>query len=333
VSTLPPRTTEPSTAKSFRARYAELIGKFRKTRWAIPTGIGAAVGLNTLALWVVPGLATLLIPFATIAALWYCGVRRGRFLLLFGFISILLFTLPYTAITVTGWQAIEPEAARSLDGTLFNGTVTPFNGPKDAIYTYRILALPGANVTEAYVNISRGFAFETDKLWLERQNGTDPLTNAAIWQNTTDHVDVINGYLFVAKINGTWVEAGGIRNLVEVVGLLGPINDDTWVMAGAILPFALAYVPFSVGLPFFVLVGLIWWLRRMRRVREEQWAKAQGKRAPAGRHAAKEPDLRTTTEQVRKEGVPVQEGYFCTECGADVPADATSCPNCGEKFD
>lgn len=301
---------------------------------AIPVAIAAAVGLDTLAFWGLPTLATLLIPFLTIAALWYFGIRRGRFLLLFGLVSLLLFTLPFTALVTASYRAIEPEEARSLDGVLFNGTVTPFTGPKDATYTYRIDAQPGANVSEAFVNVSRGIVpSEPVQLRLEKQGEIDPVTNATIWLTNTSQVEVINAYKFVARINGSWVEAGGGGSLTQVAWLTGPVNDDGWTIAAAFFPFAVAYVPFSVGLPFFVLVGLIWWLRRMRRAREVQYAKARGKPVPSGGHATKEPDIRATAEQARKEGVPVQEGYFCTECGADVPADATSCPNCGEKFE
>jgi ribosomal protein L40E len=27
------------------------------------------------------------------------------------------------------------------------------------------------------------------------------------------------------------------------------------------------------------------------------------------------------------------EGFVCSECGADVPAEAKRCPKCGERFD
>jgi ribosomal protein L40E len=32
-------------------------------------------------------------------------------------------------------------------------------------------------------------------------------------------------------------------------------------------------------------------------------------------------------------GLEKEEGFVCSECGADVPADAKKCPKCGEKFD
>jgi ribosomal protein L40E len=28
-----------------------------------------------------------------------------------------------------------------------------------------------------------------------------------------------------------------------------------------------------------------------------------------------------------------KESFVCSECGSDVPGDATVCPKCGEKFD
>jgi ribosomal protein L40E len=32
-------------------------------------------------------------------------------------------------------------------------------------------------------------------------------------------------------------------------------------------------------------------------------------------------------------GLEKEEGFVCSECGADVPAEAKACPKCGEKFD
>jgi ribosomal protein L40E len=39
----------------------------------------------------------------------------------------------------------------------------------------------------------------------------------------------------------------------------------------------------------------------------------------------------------RDEGMPPMEGevekFICSECGAEVPADAKECPQCGERFE
>ena len=65
-------------------------------------------------------------------------------------------------------------------------------------------------------------------------------------------------------------------------------------------------------------------------MREQQLSKweteKEKKKAEEGKEA-KVPSL------AKAMGLEKEETFVCSECGADVPADATVCPKCGEKFD
>ena len=66
-------------------------------------------------------------------------------------------------------------------------------------------------------------------------------------------------------------------------------------------------------------------------MREKQIEKWQAEHA---KEEAEKPKTRTSkVPSLDATMGNVEEGFVCSECGADVPADATVCPKCGEKFD
>lgn len=72
----------------------------------------------------------------------------------------------------------------------------------------------------------------------------------------------------------------------------------------------------QVGLLFFLLLVLNWVTDRSKgKMAEAQ--KAQENKA----------------EERKAETKGGKEKFVCSECGAEVPVDAKTCPQCGEKFD
>jgi ribosomal protein L40E len=66
---------------------------------------------------------------------------------------------------------------------------------------------------------------------------------------------------------------------------------------------------FNIGLLFYMLLILVWWMDRSRKKMEGEVKKREAAKAVA------------------------TEKMVCSECGSDVPADAEKCPQCGERFD
>jgi transcription initiation factor IIE alpha subunit len=82
---------------------------------------------------------------------------------------------------------------------------------------------------------------------------------------------------------------------------------------------------------FALLLLMVWWTKRARRMRVEAFEKAVAEREKETKDV---PKVETKVSLARAMGTDKAEGGFvCSECGADVPADAKVCPKCGEKFD
>jgi rubrerythrin len=60
---------------------------------------------------------------------------------------------------------------------------------------------------------------------------------------------------------------------------------------------------------------------------EKAVAEREKEREGVGKDETKVPSLSKAM------GLETDEGFVCSECGADVPAEAKVCPKCGEKFD
>jgi ribosomal protein L40E len=82
--------------------------------------------------------------------------------------------------------------------------------------------------------------------------------------------------------------------------------------------------------PYLIIIAMIWWTRRARRMRRQQLEKWEKEHEKADgekpKEASKVPSLASAMGKD-------DESFVCSECGADVPADAAVCPKCGEKFD
>ncbi len=87
---------------------------------------------------------------------------------------------------------------------------------------------------------------------------------------------------------------------------------------------------------YAIMVFMIWWTKRARRMREQQISKWEAEsRKKIAEEKAKEQKEDTKVPSLAKAmGLePAGDTFVCSECGTDVPSDATVCPKCGEKFD
>jgi len=132
------------------------------------------------------------------------------------------------------------------------------------------------------------------------------------------------------NVNGTWISAGEVDKLDKLFYIQGPIFKDSFALAAPVVVSALQIDFFYVFGPYAIILGMIWWTRRARRMREKQIEKWQSEQAKLDKGKPKQVSKVPSLDAAMGK---TEEGFVCSECGADVPADATVCPKCGEKFE
>jgi rubrerythrin len=77
---------------------------------------------------------------------------------------------------------------------------------------------------------------------------------------------------------------------------------------------------------------MVWWMRRARRLREDSVKRFEEKRREVEAKVPKD-DTKVPSLQRAMGLEPEPSTFVCSDCGADVPAEARKCPVCGEKFE
>ena len=323
----------------------DLLGKFKKTSYPPFVAIAITALVYYLMLAYIPGSCWIgLLPSLILfGLLWQFDVRRVRKMLIFGLICALAIMTIATVFYVNWYQTADQAVARSpgLDPILYNGTVTPETGGSTTLFTYSItVRLPeaGINVTDVRVNITSLFSSRNESMVAV---GEDPGLNETYYSYTTTLPEAINQFHFVALVNGTWVRASDYYE-DDQIPILGPIFSDSFAVAVLIIRYVSLYQAFLQFFPIFaILCGMVWWMRRARRMREDavkRW-EAQRKEVEAKvpedkKKIATSSSTSSTPSLERAMGLePEPDTFVCSDCGADVPADAKSCPVCGEKFE
>jgi hypothetical protein len=312
------------------------FAEFKKTPFTIPVGIALVCGFFYISLVYLIGscLASLLPPFFMFAIFWTFGIKRAKKLLLAGLITAVAVLAIETVFFVTQFQSEEPGVGISEDGVLINGIVTPFSGDADTVYEFTIDVDHNATTAEVLdVRVIVG-SFTTDINASMTLTSFDNVTNISSYYYATQVDDPYNQFMFKANLNGTWITAvqwiDGDKYAIQ-----GPVSKDSWAIAFAILKYYAILQAFGQFFGMYaVVVGMVWWTRRARRMREKQikaWEEERRKeeaKAPEG--DAKVPSL---SKAMGLSEDDEEENFVCSECGADVPGSAAKCPVCGEEFD
>ena len=323
----------------------ELFAKFKKTPYTIPVAIGLTAGLHYLMMVYMMGSCWigLIPPLLMFGLLWNFDIRRVKKLLLYGLIGCTVLMVVSTAVLVTWFQALEEAEAYSPgdDPVLVDGIVDPFEGGKTTVFTYSVTLRQKndslLNVSEVDVRVIIGSlgSVTNESMLLKNPAGT-LVENDTYYEYYYEHVttlsEPINQYEFRALINGTWVSATDYYQ-GNPVSVAGPIFSDPWAVALPILRYITLYQSYLQFYAIYaILCGMVWWMRRARRMREKALEKWEEKRKEMEAKPADE-DARvpSLSRAMGMESEP--DTFVCSECGVDVPADAKRCPSCGEKFD
>lgn len=339
----------PETAAQRMQRLLkELLEKFKKTPYVIPV----AVGISALLFFLVTAyagtncLAPLLPPLGLLGVLWYFGIRTPKKMLIVGVIASLVFAGVWIYVVAGLYENVEHIEGRSLDGkTLTNATVSPLKGNAQTTYHFNVtvrnastspVALDSVKVVLVPVSYPGKPIANHTMAAVPGTSYSRNISGTTFWYSNYTYATTvsnpINSYYFIAEVNHTWV-LGADYASGAAIRLVGPIFSDTAAVAGALVLFSLVQVFASTFPIFAILVLMIWWTRRARRMREDQMKKWQEERE---KEEAKEPPkgkAKTPTPSLQKAMGLQDETFVCSECGADVPADATVCPKCGEKFE
>jgi len=330
-------------AQKFQMMFKENFEKFKKTRYEyrllVGVGVVAAIFYLTLVYLFSTCLISLIPPVAMFGVFWFFDIKRVKMLALAGLITCLVLVPIEAVFYVNTLQDVTAADATSEDGVLLtDGYVTPLLGNYTTVFNYTLTIHLPTNATVGAVHV---VIDSEDFMSSEELNKTMVLTSSSADNSTLNYsIETtlsrpINYYRFMAEINGTWYDAANYDTGAPA-WIMAPVTSDSWVLMSSMTKFAF-YSIFAQFLPMFlIIVGMVWWMRRARRMREKQVTKweetarkeREAKKAEIGKEDTKVPSL------AKAMGLePEGDSFVCSECGTDVPSEATVCPKCGEKFD
>jgi len=314
-----------------------LFDKFVKTPFAIPVAIALTAGVYALVLMYAGNfcLGGLVTPLFMLGILWQFGVKTVKKLLIVGAIASLALAGVWNVYAVNYYQHIDRYYASSEDHVLTDGTVDPVFGGDTTNFNFTVTVhlnessvITNVTLLVADLNIIGSKAYNYSMNLASSDNET------AVYYYTLQLSKPLNTFVFGAKVDGEWIIAYNSDpprdSPIPTAAIEGPVYKDSGALSIHLTLLSL-YAGFVVVFPIYALLLLmIWWTRRARRMRVEAFEKATAEREKERKDVPKE---ETKVSLSKAMGLEAGEGFVCSECGADVPAEAKVCPKCGEKFD
>lgn len=317
----------PTPAQRIEKLLKDMFSKFLKTPLVIPVGIALSLAVYMLVIIYAAGfcLSGLITPLAMIGIFWKFGIKDVKKLLIIGVVACLVFALAMAIYLPLTWTNLGDPLAERDDGRITNGTVSPMHGTTSTVYNFTVTfhATNLSEIEDVRLFVAGVGYFTNPEMNVTMTQVFDSDSNATEFRYyyETAVPNSMNIFIFGAYVNGTWIEAGE----------LGPVTDDLGGIVASIMPAAFISV-FAGVLPVFALLLLmVWWTRRARRMRTEAYERAVAAREKE--HEGVSKDEAKVPSLSKAMGLDKDEGFVCSECGADVPAEAKVCPKCGEKFD
>jgi ribosomal protein L40E len=323
----------------------ELLAKFSKTPYVIPTGIAITTGVYALVLIYAGGfcLSGLITPLALLGVMWQLGVKGVKKLLIIGAVSCVAFSGVWTLYYTDSFQHIDQRFATSTETIVsnnqtvprfVNGTVDPLFGSSSTAFNFTLtINLPdnGTSTINKVCVVTESISWpSTERHNYTMQQAYSADNKTALYYYRTTVGTPVNDFLFRADVDGKWANATDHKGDLEYL-LNGPIYKDTAAVAVVMAPIGLIQILVSFYPIYALLLLMIWWTRRARKMRVEAYEKAISEKEQETKDIPKED--RKVPSLAEAMGLEKGEDFVCSECGADVPADAKVCPKCGEKFD
>ncbi len=283
--------------------------KFRTNKYAVYVGLALTFVVCTLLLLYSSYL--LCFGFLLVALAGYYipvlfGMKSKKKLAVWGLVLIILLTIPYTLTIVDQQKNDENIKLSSPDGSMTNGTVTPFYGNASTVHVFSVEVN-----NDTYSNI-RVVVYDV------QSGSSTPIVNETM-SNATSNVGTLFTYetTLADQTSYYYYFAADTPEGIRTTSTLnyGPLHVDDAGLYAYWFPLALISLFVQIGLFYFLLLIMGFWMDRTRQ-RQAEMMKQRG------------PNVTLPPAKGGKE-----EKFICSECGAEVPSSADRCPQCGERFD
>jgi ribosomal protein L40E len=278
--------------------------KFRSNKYAIYVGLALTFVVCTLLLLISPYLLCFGLLLVAVAGYYIpvlFGMRSKKKLAVWGLVLIILMAVPYTIVTIGDQKSGETVKIGTADGSMTNGTVTPFYGDASTVHVFSVEVTNESysNVRVIVYDVQRG-SFEVNAT-METTDGK-LYTYATTLENRSSY-----GYWFGAEAPDGYKTTSTINS--------GPMHADDTDLFIYWFPLVILVLIIEVGVLYFLLLAMSFWMDRTRQ-RQAEMMKQRG------------PNVTLPPAKGGKE-----EKFICSECGAEVPSSADRCPQCGERFE
>lgn len=289
--------------------------EFRKKKYAIPVGIVLAIVVCSLILVFLPGgcLTPILVAVLGFAIPYYFGLKNRKKMALYGIVLFLILGLVLGAFYFNYYKSYPAASLSSADNELVNGSVVPYRSAGPTSYTFSVMVTDDVNASPVCVvirNIIPGDLPETNQTM---DPGALTPAGRTFVKNWTLQEGVFS-FRFVANTSSGWVSTSEG---------FGPWAVSDEALFGELLTTSMVTIWLQTATLFYLIIVLTWWMESSKK-RSEQLRKRFEERKE------KEAKKESGTGETVKSTV---EKFVCSECGAEVPADAKKCPRCGEVFD
>ncbi len=288
--------------------FKESFNKFRKQKYAVPLGLAITV-LLTLALTLYAislCFIPMLIALVAYGIPYYFGLKNRKKLAVFGTVLILFLGIVFGLNIYFYIQGYSGSVLHSENNELIAGQVTPVKGLPSDSYNFTVEVVNGTNNSIVYLLATNGGSTDTLNYSMTYA-GMDAANSSAIFTKTLSN---LSEGIYQFQYQG--LVAGGY---VLTNAALGPVAMSMDNVLTSYLYYGILFIGlFQIGLLFYLLLVLTWWMDRSKaKMAEFDKARKQEKKG--------------------EDGQKVVDKFICSECGADVPIDAKECPRCGEKFE
>jgi ribosomal protein L40E len=291
--------------------FKERFEEFKKTKWAIPISLVITVIVSIVLLLTTWYLcfSYALIAVVAFAIPYYFGFKSLKKLALFGVVLFIILGATFGVYTADLYRTFEGDAVDSPNGELTNGTMASLGGDQ---FQYMVFLNGGNGSQSVFVIVENNWGSEIG--FNESMDPLGPATSDGqmyIKNMTLPYEDV---YFYVYSTEGAdgWIFSyrgtGPIR-----------VPYETFVMSWIISDILVVFI--NIAILFFILLGLVYWTKSSRQ-RYERMQKEKDELA-----------LPKEYEESPIEEPGTQEKFVCSECGVEVPADASECIQCGEPFE
>ncbi|MEI6796876.1 MAG: zinc ribbon domain-containing protein [Methanomassiliicoccales archaeon] len=288
------------------------LANIRNQKWSVPVGMAITALLSLLLLlytasWLcfAPILIALVMYFLPV----FFGLKDKKKIAVFGIVLLLVLSIAYGVFQASALQSMTAPNMSSGDSVLTNGTVTPIisNGPGTPLnFTVQVKDAISTSLVNVYL-IQWPLGGTLLNLSMNYVGPMPGSSNYSLYQLTVSNLSA-GIYEFAYWTTAT-------NKQIYSSASWGPVYADSGTVLTTSLygGFLQVFIFTFIAPLFFVFLAMMWWMDRSR-VKMEEKMKKNPPMAPKAKPGEK-------------------EKFICSECGADVPAEANECPQCGEKFD